>query len=414
MGLAICNCNCNKDGWLAACAAVDYRRSLAQARPSPIANRPQLTKLLHKGPYNRVSMRAAFAGIGFLLLLSGARAQSPAPDGAYTVGNGVSSPKVLTSVPPGMPDLAMKLRAAGDALLSFVVQADRTIRDIQVVRSVGYGMDEEAVRTVKKWRFAPGAKDGVPVDVRIRAEVDFREAPDPHAWGAGPMLFDLPAGSKIPKLESGSIPKPVRDAGNETVVLQFTLNSSGETRDIRPLQGSESTSLQALARDLSTWKFELSPDVATPVAGRVLLIKGGDQFRYEVSEAFRDPSGVRPVVPPARALPATGQASPTSQIISVPVRLRLEGDEAAKLLVERVPAQYPDVAKRAGVQGNVLLAITIAKDGSVKEVRAIEGPPELVPAAIEAVKQWKYQPAVSRGRTWEAATEVEIQFKLPE
>jgi protein TonB len=66
------------------------------------------------------------------------------------------------------------------------------------------------------------------------------------------------------------------------------------------------------------------------------------------------------------------------------------------------------------VQGNVLLTIIIAKDGSVKDVKVVDGPSELVAAAIEAVKQWKYQPAVSRGRTWEATTEIEIPFKLPE
>ncbi len=299
--------------------------------------------------------------------------------------------------------------------MSLVVQADRTIRDIQVVRSVGYGMDEEAIQTVRKWRFAPGTKDGAPVDVRIRAAVSFSEAPDPRAWGAGPMLFDLPTGSKPPKLESGSMPRPVRNDGNETVVLRFSLNSSGETGDIRPLQGSESSSLQALIGSLSTWKFESPSDIIAPIEGKVLFIKGEDQFRYEVSEAFHNPDAPRPMERLAPAPPTTGGPSPaSSQIVIVPVRLRLDSNEAAELLVERVPPHYPEAARRAGVQGNVLLGITIAKDGGVKEVKPIDGPPELVQAAVEAVKKWKYRPAISGGRTWEATTEVEIQFKLPE
>jgi TonB family protein len=336
------------------------------------------------------------------------------PDGAYTAGGGVISPMVLTRAATRIPDLAIKLRAADEVLLSFVVQTDRTIRDIQVVRSVGYGMDEEAVQTVKKWRFAPGTKDGLPVDVRIRAAVGFSEAPDPHAWGAGPIQFELPAGSRSPKLESGTMPKPVRNDGNETVVLQFIVNSSGETRDIRPLQGGESSSLQALVHSLSTWKFEPLTDVAAPVIGKVLFIKGADQFRYEVSEAFRNPGAARPVERPPPAPPTTsGPSSASSQVIIVPVRPKLDSNEAAELLIERVPPQYPEAARNAGIQGSVLLEITISKDGSVKEVKPIDGPTELVQAAIEAVKQWKYRPAVSRGRTWEATTEVEIQFKVP-
>jgi TonB family protein len=283
--------------------------------------------------------------------MSNARAQSPAPpaqigpDGAYTVGDGVISPKVLTRAAPRIPDLAIKLRAAGEVLLSLVVQADRTIRDIQVVRSVGYGMDEEAIQTVRKWRFAPGTKDGAPVDVRIRAAVSFSEAPDPRAWGAGPMLFDLPTGSKPPKLESGSMPRPVRNDGNETVVLRFSLNSSGETGDIRPLQGSESSSLQALIGSLSTWKFSLSPDVVTPVVGKVLLIKGEDQFRYKSSETFRDPRAARPPEPPAGAVPS----SPVSnEIITVPARLRLESDEAACRARSGAISRARKACRRAG------------------------------------------------------------------
>lgn len=370
---------------------------------------------------NSLGLRTGFGRLGLLLmLLSGSRAQtqqesstSGKTEGVYAIGNGVTSPKILTRAAPRIPELAQRMRAAGDVLLSLVVQADRTIRDIQVVRSVGYGMDEEAVETVRKWRFAPGTKDGVAVDVRIRAEVGFREAPDPHAWGAGPLVFDLPAGAKAPKLQSGSMPKAVREAGDETVAFQFTLNSQGEIVDMRPLQGEDSKSLRILMNSLSTWKFEPAPDIATPVMGRVLLIKGEDQFRYKVSQAFRE-SNTATAEPLAVAVPSPSPPKPSSQIITVPVRLRLERNEATQLLVERVPAKYPEAAKRAGVQGNVLLAITIDKDGSVKDVKPIDGPPELVPAAVEAVKLWKYRPAVSRGRTWEATTEVEIPFTLRE
>ncbi len=303
------------------------------------------------------SERRAATIAGIFLLLPNTWAQVPAspgqvgPDGAYTVGGGVISPKVLTRAAPRIPDLAVKLRAAGEVLLSFVVQTDRTIRDIQVVRTMGYGIDEEAIQTVKKWRFAPGTKDGHPVDVRMRAAIGFSEAPDPHAWGAGPMLFETPAGSKPPKLESGTMPKPVRKDGNETVMLQFNVDSSGETRDIRPLQGNESTSLQALVHSLSTWKFEPSSDGAT-VAGKVLFIKGEDQFRYKVSDAFRNPGDARPVEGAASVPPAAGGASSASgQIIIVPVKLRLESKEAAALLIENVPAQYPEAAKRGGIKG---------------------------------------------------------------
>jgi protein TonB len=98
----------------------------------------------------------------------------------------------------------------------------------------------------------------------------------------------------------------------------------------------------------------------------------------------------------------------------VPVKLRLEAEEATKQLLHRVEPMYPSAAKAAGVDGTVLLEIIIGVDGSVTEVREIDGPTELIAAAVAAVKQWQYKPIIYRGRAWQATTEVEVRFKLPQ
>jgi len=100
------------------------------------------------------------------------------PDGAYALGDGVTPPTPLTRIAPEVSDLAKRLFAQGDVLLSVVVKSDATLQDIRVVRSVGYGMDESAINTLRKWRFRPGSKDGMPVDVRIKVELAYRLAPD--------------------------------------------------------------------------------------------------------------------------------------------------------------------------------------------------------------------------------------------
>jgi TonB family protein len=298
-----------------------------------------------------------------------------------------------------------------------VVQADGTLRDIQVVKPAGYGMDERAVETVKKWRFRAGTKDGTPVDVRIQAAVGFRIAPEANTWGAGPLVFDSASAITRPVLKSGTMPKAVRQAGNEIVLLQFTVGPSGEVGDIHALQGSESTSLPVLTSSLLKWRFAPASNgaVSLPAVGKVLLIKGEDQFRYQVSSAFRDSGAVRlPARESDQVSPSPANADPGPITVVVPVKLRLEPDEAKKQLVYQVPAQYPTDAKLAGIQGTVVLGITIGTDGEVKDLREISGPPQLIPAAVAAVKQWRYRPALYGGRPWEASTEVEIQFKLPE
>lgn len=338
------------------------------------------------------------------------------PDGAYKVGNGVTPPAVLTRAGPEIPDLARRLRAQGEVLVSIVVQSNGSLRDIHIAKSAGYGMDEKAVEAVRKWRFKAGTRAGAAVDVRVNVEVGFRLEPEPKMWGAGPLRFDVEKGVIPPVLQSGTMPKAIRETGDEAVLLRFTVSREGEVSDIRPLDGEKSKAVTALIGSLSTWRFTPASNGSGPLpaSGKVLFIKGEDQYRYQVSTAFRDSGSLRPQEQtPASSSLASGTTGP-SRIITVYPKLRMEPDEAQKLLLERVAPRYPDAAKAAGVQGAVLLAVTIGEDGRVKDVQEISGPRELIPAAAEAVKRWRYQPTVLRGRTWEVITEVEIQFRLPE
>src|SRR5216684_2246721 len=99
------------------------------------------------------------------------------PDGAYQVGNGVSQPSVMFRTSCEIPDLARKLRAQGDVTLSLVVRANGSVRDIQIAKPAGYGMDERAAECIRKWRFKPGAKDGLPVDVAFQFGCSFGLTP---------------------------------------------------------------------------------------------------------------------------------------------------------------------------------------------------------------------------------------------
>jgi TonB family protein len=60
-------------------------------------------------------------------------------------------------------------------------------------------------------------------------------------------------------------------------------------------------------------------------------------------------------------------------------------------LVHRVKPEYPDVAKKAGIQGTVVLGVTVGRDGQLQDVRVVRGIPVLDDAAVAAVKQWTYR-----------------------
>jgi protein TonB len=82
------------------------------------------------------------------------------------------------------------------------------------------------------------------------------------------------------------------------------------------------------------------------------------------------------------------------------------------LLMSEVAPKYPPLARSARVQGQVVLNVVIGKDGAVKNITAKSGHPLLVPAAIEAVKQWRYQPYKLSGKPVEVNTEVVVLFTL--
>jgi periplasmic protein TonB len=94
--------------------------------------------------------------------------------GIFHVGGGVSAPRAIYDPEPQYSDEARKAKSQGTAVLALIVDADGRPREIRIARSLGMGLDEQAIAAVQKWRFAPAMKDGHPVAVMINVEVDFR------------------------------------------------------------------------------------------------------------------------------------------------------------------------------------------------------------------------------------------------
>ena len=91
---------------------------------------------------------------------------------------------------------------------------------------------------------------------------------------------------------------------------------------------------------------------------------------------------------------------------------RIGGNVQAAKIATQVPPTYPPLAKLARQQGTVQLEATIAKDGTVADLQVISGPPLLIPAAMEAAKQWTYQPTYLNGNPVEVLTTININFAL--
>jgi protein TonB len=94
--------------------------------------------------------------------------------GVYTPGNGVTAPTLISQVRPNYTPEAMQRKIQGMVVLELIVGADGRPYDVRVVRSLdAHGLDEEAVRAARQWRFNPGRFGETPVDVLVRLVIDF-------------------------------------------------------------------------------------------------------------------------------------------------------------------------------------------------------------------------------------------------
>lgn len=94
--------------------------------------------------------------------------------GVYSVGNGVTAPTLRSQVKPFYTSEAMQRKIQGTVVLEMIVGSDGEPYNVRVVRSLDAGgLDEEAIRAAKQWRFNPGRLRDTPVDVQVVLVIDF-------------------------------------------------------------------------------------------------------------------------------------------------------------------------------------------------------------------------------------------------
>jgi periplasmic protein TonB len=88
-----------------------------------------------------------------------------------------------------------------------------------------------------------------------------------------------------------------------------------------------------------------------------------------------------------------------------------EGVQQAQL-ISRIEPHYPFLAVQTRTQGTVLLHATINLDGHITALEVVSGPPLLVQAAVDAVRQWRYRPTYLSGEPVEVETSITVVFRL--
>ena len=115
------------------------------------------------------------------------------------------------------------------------------------------------------------------------------------------------------------------------------------------------------------------------------------------------------------SVPSAAPPPPPPKKVEKPVtpqRIRVGGNVQQAKLVSQPHPVYPPLAKQARISGTVELSAIIGKDGHIMDLKVVRGHPLLVQAALEAVRQWVYQPTLLNGEPVEVQTTIDVNFTL--
>lgn len=132
-------------------------------------------------------------------------------------------PRITVKAEPEYSEEARQVHLDGTVILKIIIDADGKPRDLQVVRSLGLGLDEKAIAAVSKWLFRPGTKNGQPVAGPAQIEVNFRlldkDSNGATRWHLARAEFHLPQGVSRPICEKVVPPNVAADSDNASATL---------------------------------------------------------------------------------------------------------------------------------------------------------------------------------------------------
>jgi TonB family protein len=130
------------------------------------------------------------------------------------------------------------------------------------------------------------------------------------------------------------------------------------------------------------------------------------QTDEKMDEEQKEAPAIASVAPPPPPPPVVRE----KPAVKKPIRLTEDMPKPVQL-VTRTP-DYPPDAKAAGIEGVVIVRYVIAEDGSVRDVKALKGPPELQASCIEAVKTWRFQPIIVDGTAQAVVRMARFPFRI--
>jgi TonB family protein len=288
------------------------------------------------------------------------------------------------------PEAAIEKGVQGTIVVQVKVGTDGAVLGVTPV-SGPQELREAVLQPVFDWRFAKDAAGGTRQIV---------------------VTFDLPkdAAAQLHEAQRARLKEMYTHASNrywnrviESVIVSgISEQAKADLLARLPVHAGD-TLTEDLMIDVSmvVSEFDMRLGILTSPDKDAVIIRIGPQAQL----------GAEPDGDVARMLPTAPAAAETSA--SGGQRIRVGGDVQAAKLITKVQPVYPPLAKQANIQGTVVLTALIGKDGHMQDLKVVRGHPLLVQAALDAIRQWVYQPTMIDGEPVEVRTEISLNFLLP-
>jgi TonB family protein len=283
---------------------------------------------------------------------------------------------------------------------------------MRVTRSLGFGLDEKALEAIQHWRFNPGTFQGQPIPVVTMVPVDFRLPEKQSRWHLIRVEFTPPAGASRPQFSKTTYPYGagistyaseeglviIAIGRQATAKVAFDVDEHGSPVNFQVLSDSREVwgpEALAVVRD---WQFIPGMKFGSPVAVPCTL----DLVWGEAN-----------LSPQALEWAVTEISTPSiSAIPAVPEPTR--SAESSPVVAYKADPSYTEEARKAGLEGTVAISLFIGEDGVPEDLRVTRrlglGLDE---KAIDAVRQWRFRPALRNGLPFRVPATIEVNFRLP-
>jgi protein TonB len=192
-------------------------------------------------------------------------------------------------------------------------------------------------------------------------------------------------------------------------VTNMILSQQREAIPVVQMQVSDLAAPPPLSQDTPPPQVQVAPAAAPPAAAIPVPVPDAEAPQEQTIMSQEEI---------ATSTPGMAESGEGQQIVVAPSEDELPkfGDyvyvEELPEAITRVPPQYPDLAREAGVDGTVMVQALVGKDGKVKDVRVVKSIPMLDENAKAAVRQWVFKPALSNNKPVAVWVGVPVKFSL--